>query len=291
MTLTLSDQFAQTPASFPVHEVPVYDSIGTQLEGYKRIINGRSGKMLSILRDSYTLIPNERLLSVAEAIAGTRDNVQIDSGFAIDGGKITVLNLSLGGFDIGGYDPHIRRITVANSHDGSRAFSVWDGVIRLACRNAFYRSERAATGIIRVSHRSAATLQLDTLEAYLRSVDAAHDDWTEVARKASGVILTDGELYRLAERWAEMIVGARPWEPDAAAQWDSRRCDIASKILRSPHGTGNESAYDLWNRFTGYLQWERGHEGTRVKRGNLGDTLDNRRKQTAWRDVQELIGA
>jgi hypothetical protein len=67
-TLPAREAFAIANADWEVLSTPIFDPAGQPIAGYQAISRGDDGKVLSVQKDSYTIVQNEQLIKLAEAL-------------------------------------------------------------------------------------------------------------------------------------------------------------------------------------------------------------------------------
>ena len=55
---------------FPVQEMPIYNQQGELIKGYKQLRNGNTDQLLSVQKQSYQVLTNERMSSKNSRLFG-----------------------------------------------------------------------------------------------------------------------------------------------------------------------------------------------------------------------------
>lgn len=131
-------------------------STGEVIEGYEAMVREDDGTVLSIQAESYHIIPNDRLIELADAM---REDIELNAVCVLDEGRKTtfsgqILSLSK---DLKGDEIHMH-LSGVNSFDGSTAFTILMSPIRVVCDNtcgwAIQHADQRKDRIIRITHRS-----------------------------------------------------------------------------------------------------------------------------------------
>jgi len=163
MNIEINSQYPLAESiGFEIQERPIYNADGNKIDNWKEIINGETGAVLNVARESYTPTANDRLIEMAEGIQeSTPFNVE---GYAVfQGGKKVLAYLK---------NPAPPRIAgqqaqdflvIGNSHDGSTAlFSGFTSYV-YRCENMFSRANQQ----IRILHRKNHDRDIEEAEKYI----------------------------------------------------------------------------------------------------------------------------
>ena len=130
---------------------PVYVPVGINpdgtacyepIEGWKTIARSDTGAVLSISKDSYTVIDHAEMGEIIEAVLA-QPNVQWETAGVLDGGKavwcLALLDepVTLPGDD----SPVLPYLAITNRHDGTAACALRATAVRIVCANTFRAAE------------------------------------------------------------------------------------------------------------------------------------------------------
>ena len=130
---------------------PVYAPVGINpdgtghyepIEGWKTITRSDTGAVLSISKDSYTVIDHGEMGEIIEAVLA-QPNVQWETAGVLDGGK-AVWCLALLDEPIelpGDNSPVLPYLAITNRHDGTAACALRATAVRIVCANTFRAAE------------------------------------------------------------------------------------------------------------------------------------------------------
>lgn len=133
-TLPAREAFALANADWEVTSTPIFDPMGQPIKGYQAIGRGDNGQVLSVQKDSYTIVQNEQLIKLAEAL---HEDASMSAVVVLDEGRKVTFTAKIHGAEgevVKGDEVH-QYIVGATSHDGSIAFQTLFTPIRVVCNN------------------------------------------------------------------------------------------------------------------------------------------------------------
>ena len=133
-TLPAREAFAIANADWDVLSTPIFDPAGQPINGYQAVTRGDNGKVLSVQKDSYTIVQNEQLIKLAEAL---HEDASMDAVVVLNEGRKVAFTARIKGAEdevIKG-DEVCQYLIGCTSHDGSIAFQTIFSPIRVVCQN------------------------------------------------------------------------------------------------------------------------------------------------------------
>jgi phage/plasmid-like protein (TIGR03299 family) len=134
------------PVTAPVYAVTGINPDGTghyePIEGWKTITRSDTGAVLSISKDSYTVIDHAEMGEIVEAVLA-QPNVKWETAGVLDSGKavwcLALLDepITLPGDD----SPTLPYLAITNRHDGTAACALRATAVRIVCANTFRAAE------------------------------------------------------------------------------------------------------------------------------------------------------
>ena len=117
---------------------PHYEPIG----GWQCIVRSDTGAILSINKDSYTVIGHGEMGEIVEAVLA-QPNVQWETAGVLDGGRaVWCLALLDEPVELPGDDsPTLPYLAITNRHDGTAACALRATAVRIVCANTFRAAE------------------------------------------------------------------------------------------------------------------------------------------------------
>jgi phage/plasmid-like protein (TIGR03299 family) len=137
---TMADAIKMAGMDWTVLERPMVeiDEAGNMelVEGYKRLKRSDTGKQLHVCKDSWTVVQNENAFSFFDPFIQDGD-AKLSAAVSLRGGRriaVTAL-LSNSTKEVVKGDPIEPYLVLANSHDGSIAWSLMYSNVRVVCQN------------------------------------------------------------------------------------------------------------------------------------------------------------
>jgi phage/plasmid-like protein (TIGR03299 family) len=134
------------PVTTEVYAVTSVNGDGTPylepISGWKSIARSDTGAVLSINRDTYTVIDHDEMGEIVEAVL-SQPNVQWETAGVLDGGR-SVWCLALLDEPItlpGDASPTLPYLAITNRHDGTAACALRATAVRIVCANTFRAAE------------------------------------------------------------------------------------------------------------------------------------------------------
>lgn len=133
-TMPAREAFALGEADWEVLSTPILDPTGQPIEGYQAITRGDNGKVLSVQKASYTIVQNEQLIRLAEAL---HEDAEMSAVCVLDEGRKVTFTAKINGAEgeVLKGDEICQYIVGATSHDGSISFQTLFTPVRVVCNN------------------------------------------------------------------------------------------------------------------------------------------------------------
>jgi hypothetical protein len=107
---------------------------------YFALINGNSGEIINSVKAGYTISQNEDIVDmVVKGMSKFGDDLTVQKGGSINGGRRVYLQLAIVGDAKVGNDTIKRYVTIIDSNDGSSSLSVGVGDFTMSCSNQFFQ--------------------------------------------------------------------------------------------------------------------------------------------------------
>jgi phage/plasmid-like protein (TIGR03299 family) len=165
-----------------------------QVEGWKAISRSDTGAVLSINRDSYTVIDHGEVGEIIEAVLA-QPNVKWETAGVLDGGRavwcLALLDepITLRGDD----SPTLPYLAITNRHDGTAACALRATAVRIVCANTFRAAELEGerTGAtFSFIHRSSWKTRIEEARKAVTGARAEMHRYQELARELLGITIT-----------------------------------------------------------------------------------------------------
>lgn len=184
-------------ADLDVDGSPRYEPIG----GWKCIARSDNGQVLSLNRDTYTVIDHTEMGEIVEAVL-VQPNVKWETAGVLDGGR-AVWCLALLDEPItlpGDASPTLPYLAITNRHDGTAACALRATAVRIVCANTFraaeLEGERTGTTFSFI-HKSSWRNRIDEARAAVTGARCEMRRYSELAAEllAIPVTLKQRELF------------------------------------------------------------------------------------------------
>lgn len=168
-TLSSEEAIKVAKLDWDVIPMPIYDSIGREIKGYK--VNQRStdGKNLGVVTDRYRVVQNREAFAFTDSLLG--EGVQYETAGSLDSGKRVWMLAKMEGTEIAEeqIDPYL---VFTNSHDGKGAIRVAAVPVRVVCQNTLNLALRNASRHWTCVHKGDIQSKLDEARFTLQNAEA-----------------------------------------------------------------------------------------------------------------------
>lgn len=245
------------------------------VEGYKAVVRQDTADVLSIVGDRYRPIQNSRAFGFFDAIIGAGQASYEVAGGLGKGERIWILAKLPKDVRVGKTDDLVKPyFLLVNSHDGSKALSIFETPIRVVCQNTLNAALAGRSSGINIRHTENATQNIEKAQKALGLVARYYDSLEETISRLSGVQITSKQLTKYVE---EVFPG------NDDAKFSTRTDNVRNKVVDLfLTGRGNDlpgvkgSAWAAYNGVTQYVDWERS------SRGRSDTERQNNRLQSIW---------
>ncbi len=214
---------------------------GTEASNYQALHRNDNNQRLSIVKDSYYPITNERLIEITHRLADF-------TGFKIEGytsyqGGAKVLaylknneNYNIAGFDAAQY------MIVGNSFDKTKGFFIGESETIFRCTNQFGMLQTHQT----VRHTKKAELGLDELVRFYQKFVTQQDATKRKFETWHGIQIPE----ELKELFIDEVLEIDP-DKVTSTRRDNQRAGLAASVNRECAAMGN-TMFGLFNGLTHY---------------------------------------
>ena len=186
------------PVTSAVYAVTGLNPDGTEhyqpIDGWKTITRSDTGAVLSINKDSYTVIDHGEMGEIIEAVLA-QPNVRWETAGVLDGGKaVWCLALLDEPVELPGDDsPTLPYLAITNRHDGTAACALRATAVRIVCANTFRAAELEGerTGAtFSFIHKSSWRSRIEDARQAVTGARTEMRRYTELARELLGIRVT-----------------------------------------------------------------------------------------------------
>ena len=235
-----------------VNKVQLCTPDGTPVDYYA---NQRSdnGAVLQVVSAGYSVLQNEELVELCEALANTFD-YKVHKGGALDSGRKVYIQLETDAVTgIGENKDTVNRyITALNSFDGSTAVAFGSLGFTISCQNTFYRAARHS-GLTRIKHTSNMRERIDQAKRQVEHV--RHQEETLYAKffRMASEQATPAHVQELVKRITEVDIMKSTI--DNKIEHSTRRVNIAEGLVASIQRETSYKGMTLWGLMSGVTHY------------------------------------
>ena len=145
-SLPAREAFRMAKADWEVQPKPIYTSDMLEIPGHKAITRMDTGTVLSIQKESYSIVQNEQLIRIAEAM---HEDATMDAVVVLAEGRRVAFTAKVNGAEgeVVKGDEINQYLVGCTSHDGTVSFQIMFSPIRVVCQNTLSAAlGRAAAG-------------------------------------------------------------------------------------------------------------------------------------------------
>jgi len=189
------------PVTAPVYAVTGLNDDGTEryepIAGWKSIARSDTGAVLSLNKDTYTVIGHAEMGEIIEAVLA-QPNVKWETAGVLDGGKaVWCLALLDEPIELPGDDsPVLPYLAITNRHDGTAACALRATAVRIVCANTFraaeLEGERTGTTFSFI-HKASWRNRIEEARKAVTGARAEMARYTELAHELLGITITPAQ--------------------------------------------------------------------------------------------------
>jgi len=107
---------------------------------YFGLFNSKTNECVHTCKESYTISQNKELVEmVLLGMSPFGNDLKVQKGGALEGGRKVYLQLEISGHSMVGNDVIKKYITILDSNDGSTSLSIGIGDLTMSCQNQFWK--------------------------------------------------------------------------------------------------------------------------------------------------------
>ena len=206
LTITPAAMFRQASALFPVtklsltYRIPSVDApneFEPRTSKRSSLVHGITGEELGTCGKGYEVVPNQRLLDMAEAVA---DKIIMDAVIVLEGGRkvaFTGLIKDGGIADILPSDSVARFLVGYLGHDGCTGVSAGFGSIRVVCSNTLAAHVGSSAIQRTLAHRKGVGLEVDALINSINVEQRRFDEDIESFKEMARIDCSDAQFREM----------------------------------------------------------------------------------------------
>ena len=236
-TLPAREAFRTANADWQVKASPIFTGDMLEIPGHKAITRTDTGTVLSIQKDSYSIVQNEQLIRIAEAL---HEDATMDAVVVLAEGRRVAFTAKVNNAEgevVKGDTIH-QYLVGCTSHDGTVAFQIMFSPVRVVCQNTLSAAlGRAAAGSkakkFAIRHTTNANALISKLPQLIDMQRQQFTGGMEELKAMASKPCTAAQFRAYCEEvFADQLIGmtndkrgdattARPKKLEDLAAWDS----------------------------------------------------------------------
>jgi phage/plasmid-like protein (TIGR03299 family) len=245
-TLPAREAFRIANADWETIAAPIFTADMVEIPGHKAITRADNGSVLSVQNESYTIVQNEQLIRMAEAL---HEDTTMDAVCVLAGGKRVTFTAKLNGAvgEVVKGDEVQQHLVGCTSHDGTIAFQLIFSPIRVVCQNTLsaalgHAAAGSASKRMRIRHTKNANSLIEQLPQIIDIKRQQFNGGLEELKAMAAKPCTSAQFRQYCESvFADQLMGftndrrgdktsARPKQLTDLPAWD--------KVANKFHGEG-----------------------------------------------------
>lgn len=241
-----------------VHAFNHTDKSFARVPNYKSLVRSDNNKSLSIMKDSYSPLQNEKAFSFFNPFI-EKGLASFETAGSLKEGRIiwVLATLNKAPIDVGGGDIVQKYLLLSNSHDGTMAVRVGFTPTRVVCNNTLSMAHaNSQSKLLRIKHSGKLNDRMDEVQGIVNAMDAKFEataeQYTTLARR--GISAKELELY------VDIIFELNPNGSEREQMRTTKMREGIIKLFENGAGSHLKSAKGTWwgayNSVTEYLTHE-----------------------------------
>lgn len=231
-----------------VDKVQLYTPDGTPVDYYA---NQRSDNkaVLQVVSAGYSVLQNEEMVELCEALANTYD-YKIHKGGALDGGRKVYIQLEADSITgIGENRDTINRfVTAINSFDGSTAVAFGSLGFTISCQNTFFRAARHEN-MTRIKHTTNMKERIEQAKRQVEYVRLEEESLYAKFFRMAEEPATQQHIKEVVQRITQVDITKA--QSVNKLEHSTRRVNMAESLVRSIYGETSYKGMTLWGLMSG----------------------------------------
>jgi phage/plasmid-like protein (TIGR03299 family) len=266
------------------HSVATVDM--KNVEGQLAIVREDTDEVFAIMSDGYTPIQNTEAFEFFDALASSGEAIYHTVGSLKGGRRVWILAKLPGDLAVSDTDLLDKYILLANSHDGSRAFSMQMTPVRVVCNNTLSVALAGEETQFKAKHTSNIMRRVNDARDILGLSEAYFEMFMRGVERLVDARMTEGQMHDFSRRILGIEVGAKAEdirEPATSA--------LATLPVLFQVGQGNsgENAWHAYNAVTEYVDHIRPIGRSMTTFQDRSVEVQDKRLDTAWFGIGAML--
>ena len=183
--------------NWTINGMPIFDSLGNQIEGFKANTRSSDNKVLGIVGNRYQIVQNSEAFEFTDALIG--EGIRYETAGSLLGGKKIWLLGKMPERKVAGdkVDPYI---CFTNTHDGSGAVRVCMTPVRVVCNNTLNLALSSAKRSWSAVHRGNVIEKLEEARITLELADEYLYNLDKTAERLANEKFTNAEMKKALDQ-------------------------------------------------------------------------------------------
>lgn len=218
---------------------------------YYLLYNSKTGECLNSVKKGYTVSQNKEVVElVLKGMQPFGDQLTVQKGGSLNGGRRIFLQLAIEGDAKVGSDTIKRFVTIIDSNDGSTGLSVGVGDLTMSCTNQFFQFNKS--GISRMRHTAALAQRILEIPYLIETALAQSINQIETYNRFVGVKVDNTVKHQLVKH----LIGLCEIDPIADINNASTRVKNSMDELYSMIAIETaQKGKNLWGLHSGVTRW------------------------------------
>lgn len=231
----------------------VYDSSGKVIPGYSAITRLDRGTTLSIMGKRYVPLQNREAFTALDDLV--QDGLRYETVGSLKGGRVIWGLAKLpGNIQVTGKDIIEKYLLFTNSHDGTKAISLYFTPIRVVCWNTLSLSQLSADYLLRAKHTKNASTKISSLKSLFIDVNKQ----AEVLKMNADKMMDKAVSEEIIDQFlVNLFMRENGIELDDVPTRTKNQIEQVKELVQTGKGTDLDgvkgSAWGLYNAVTEYV--------------------------------------
>lgn len=248
-----------------------------RIEGYKSLIRSSDEKVLSVMKDTYTVLQNADAFDFFSPFVEAQEASLETAGSLREGKLIWVMaKLNRAPIEVGKGDEVNKFLLLSNSHDGTMAVMVGFSPVRVVCNNTLTASHNnSRSRLIKLRHSKGVNNRLDNVQEIINAIDAKFEATAEQYKYLASKVINQEQF----KNFVNIVFKLNDKGDEREKQRAKKMQETITRLFENGAGQHLKSAkgtrWGAYNAVTEYLTHEYGNsEETRLNSNWFGSSAN-----------------
>lgn len=232
-----------------------------RIENYKALIRSTDESVLSIMKDSYTVVQNKTAFDFFSPFIEAKAASLETAGSLREGKVVWVMaKLNKAPIEVGKGDEVNKFLLLSNSHDGTIAVRVGFTPVRVVCNNTLTLATQSnKANIIKLRHSKSVLNRLDDVQEIVNAIDAQFEATAEQYKHLASRVINKEQF----EKFVKIVFQLKDEGSNRDDMRTQKMLQTISRLFENGAGAHLKSAkgtyWGAYNAVTEYLTHEYGN--------------------------------